>query len=380
MEKALSIFSPLKLLACAGIVLLLVPPVRQIAVPAINYYWFYLFVMSFLLCFVLVPPAAFFGKKAGLIDAPDTERKHHLEPTPLTGGVAIYAAFAICILINFQFSVQMKAILVGSSLIFFVGLLDDRFSLPAWVRLVAQFGAALLLIAFEVRVSFIPDYLGGVFTETVITLIWLIGITNSMNFIDGMDGLAGGTSMIYSIFFAVIALVSHQYYLMFLAVALTGSSLGFFFYNFRPGRNALIFLGDSGATFLGFLLASFAIMGDWGMSGMTDILVPVLIMSVLIFDMTLTTVIRVGTGEVKSVGQWLAYTGRDHVHHRLLTLGYSKSVAALIFFAVSVAFGLEAVVMFLAPARLSIIILVHSILAFGIIGFILVAKTNGKPK
>jgi UDP-GlcNAc:undecaprenyl-phosphate GlcNAc-1-phosphate transferase len=380
MEKAISFFSPLKLLAFAGIVILLLPRIHQAVVPTSNYYWVYLFGWSFLLCYVLVPPAVFLGKKVGLIDAPDAERKHHEEPTPLTGGIAIYTAFVICILINFQFSVQMKAILVGSSIIFFVGLLDDRFSLPAWVRLVAQIGAALLLIAFEVRISFIPDFLGGVYTETIITLIWLIGITNSMNFIDGMDGLAAGTSMIYSIFFAIIALISHQYYLMFLAVALTGSSLGFFLYNFRPGRHALIFLGDSGATFLGFLLASFAIMGDWGMSGITDILIPVLIMSVLIFDMTLTTVVRVGTGEVKNIGQWLAYTGRDHVHHRLQTLGYSKGVAALIFFAVSVAFGLEAVVMFLAPVRLSIIILAHSILAFCIIGFILAAKTNGKPK
>jgi UDP-GlcNAc:undecaprenyl-phosphate GlcNAc-1-phosphate transferase len=380
MEKALSFFSPFRILAYAGIVILLFPPIHQMAAHTASLYWVYLLGWSFLLCYAIVPPAVLLGKKAGLIDAPDEERKHHKEPTPLTGGVAIYTAFVICIFINFQFSVQMKAILVGSSVIFFVGLLDDRFSLPTWVRLVAQIGAALLLIAFEVRISFIPDYLGGVYTETIITLIWFIGITNSMNFIDGMDGLAAGTSMIYSIFFAIIALISRQYYLMSLAVALTGASLGFFLYNFRPGRHARIFLGDSGATFLGFLLASFAIMGDWGMSGITDILVPVLIMSVLIFDMTLTTVVRVGTGEVKSIGQWLAYTGRDHVHHRIQTLGYSNSLAALIFFAVSVAFGLEAVVMFLAPARLSIIILAHSILAFCIIGFILAAKTNGKPK
>ncbi|MBN1127984.1 MAG: undecaprenyl/decaprenyl-phosphate alpha-N-acetylglucosaminyl 1-phosphate transferase, partial [Chitinispirillaceae bacterium] len=218
-----------------------------------------------------------------------------------------------------------------------------------------------------------------VYVETIITLIWLIGITNSMNFIDGMDGIAAGTSMIYSSFFAIIALISSQYYLMFLAVALTGASLAFFLYNFRPKKSALIFLGDSGATFLGFLLASFAILGDWGKSSLTDILVPVLIMSVLIFDMTLTTVVRIATGGVKSFSQWLTYTGRDHVHHRLLTLGYSKSTAALVFFAVSVSFGLEAVVMYLAPVQLSVLILLHSIIAFIIIGFILVARTNGRP-
>jgi UDP-GlcNAc:undecaprenyl-phosphate GlcNAc-1-phosphate transferase len=210
--------------AYLGIVALFLPWVQKAAVLTFHYYWGYLFLCSFLFCFVLVPVCMLLGRKIGLIDSPDSLRKHHESPTPLTGGLAIYCAFIACILINFQFSVQMKAILVSSTAIFFIGLLDDRFSLPAWVRLLTQIGAAVLLIAFDIRISFVPDWLGGVYTEAVITLIWLIGITNSMNFIDGMDGLAAGTSMIYSIFFAIIALISHQYYLMFLAVALTGSS------------------------------------------------------------------------------------------------------------------------------------------------------------
>jgi UDP-GlcNAc:undecaprenyl-phosphate GlcNAc-1-phosphate transferase len=377
-DRPPALFSFRQLAACAGIAVLLLPWIRHWMMSSNQRSGLYLFLCGFLFCYVLIPLAVRAGRRFGFIDDPDTERKHHARPTPLTGGLAIYAAFSLCILINFQFSLQMKAILAASSIIFFVGLLDDRFSLPAWARLVAQIAAAALLMAFDVRVSFVPDFLGGVYLEALITLVWLIGITNSMNFIDGMDGAAAGTSMIYSIFFSVIALISHQFYLMFLAIALTGSSLGFFVYNFRPKKNALIFLGDSGATFLGFLLASFAIMGDWGVDSITDILIPVLIMSVLIFDMTLTTVVRVACGEVRSIGQWIAYTGRDHVHHRLLTLGYPKSAAALIFFAVSIAFGLEAVVMYLAPARLSFIILAHSIIAFVIIGFILAAKTNGK--
>ena len=377
-EKQLRLFSPAKIAAYIGIIVLVLPWVKDRIMSSNQLSTLYLFACGFLFCYVLIPFAVRAGRKFDLIDEPDSDRKHHAQATPLTGGLAIYAAFALCILINFQFSVQMKAILVGSSIIFFVGLLDDRFSLPAWVRLVAQLAAALLLVFFEVRVSFVPDWLGGVYVETIITLLWLIGITNSMNFIDGMDGIAAGTSIIYSIFFFIIALISHQFYLMFLAIALTGSSLGFFVYNFRPKKHALIFLGDSGATFLGFLLASFAIMGDWGMDSITDILIPVLIMSVLIFDMTLTTIVRIAGGEVKSFGQWLAYTGRDHVHHRLLTLGFPKSAAALIFFAVSISFGLEAVVMYLAPTRLSLTILAHSIIAFIIIGFILAAKTNGK--
>ncbi|MBN1131161.1 MAG: hypothetical protein JXA71_19380, partial [Chitinispirillaceae bacterium] len=144
MEKTLSFFSPIKLAAYAFLIVLLLPVVQRAVGQAIPLYWLYLLASSFLICFSIVPIAIIFGRKTGLIDAPDSERKHHETPTPLTGGLAIYLAFAICILINFEFSLQMKAILVASSLIFFVGLLDDRFSLPAWVRLLTQVGAAVL--------------------------------------------------------------------------------------------------------------------------------------------------------------------------------------------------------------------------------------------
>jgi UDP-GlcNAc:undecaprenyl-phosphate GlcNAc-1-phosphate transferase len=231
------------------------------------------------------------------------------------------------------------------------------------------------VIYFGVRITFIPDFLGGIYVETAITLLWLIGITNSMNFIDGMDGLAAGSCVIYSLFFAIIAIMTRQFYMMYLAIAIGGSCMGFFPYNFRKNRPALMFLGDGGSTFLGFLLASFAILGEWG-TNILDLAVPVLIMSVLIFDMTLTTVVRIYSGEVKSFGQWLHYTGRDHFHHRIVSLGLSPRHAAALFFVVSICFGIEALTVLFADMLTSALVLLHSILVFLILGIILVFRNK----
>lgn len=362
---------------CGVLVMLLLPPVRRIAEIHKASYACYLGALSFCLAFLLVPVMIQLGRATGLVDVPDSERKLHREATPLSGGLAIYVAFAASILLNFHFSVEMKAILVGSTIVLMVGLADDRWKVSAKIRLLAQVAVSLLLVIFGVRVTFVPPSLGGIYSETLITIIWLVGITNSMNFIDGMDGLASGTGIIYSAFFGIVALITRQPYMMFLAVALAGSTLGFFPYNFRGKRPARVFLGDSGATFLGFLLASFAILGEWGDS-IVDLAIPVLIMSLLIFDMTLTTIVRVHSGEVRTFGQWLHYAGRDHVHHRLSQLGLGKVAATMAFFIVSLSFGLEALVLLYSDVWASLLVLGHSFLAFCLIGLILVVRTNGK--
>lgn len=337
----------------------------------------YLILLSFFWTYLLMPFLIKLSFKIGLLDKPDESRKTHKQPTSLAGGVAIYIAFALTILFNFHFSLQMKAILVASAIIFTVGLIDDIGKISAKVRLLGQLVAASILIYYGVRVTFVPDWMGGIFTEIVITLIWLIGITNSMNFIDGINGLASGSCIIYCVFFAIVSIITKQTYMMFLVVTVAGSCLGFFIYNFRYKKPAWVFLGDSGSTFLGFFLASIAILGEWGNS-IVDITIPVLIMSVLIFDMTLTTIVRIYTGEVKTFGQWIHYTGRDHLHHRLSDLGLGDGFAALVIFGVSICFGLEALVLKSAHFYESIILLLHSAMAFFIIAVVLIYRKNGK--
>jgi UDP-GlcNAc:undecaprenyl-phosphate/decaprenyl-phosphate GlcNAc-1-phosphate transferase len=367
-----------RVLMALALAVLLLPPVRRYCELLPSIHWAYLLAHGFLIAFLLMPIMIRLAPGLKLIDKPDTKRKRHSRPTPVIGGIAIYLAFAATILLNFHFSAEMKGILIGCSLLFVVGVLDDRFGLPAWLRLLCQVGASLYLVYAGVHVTFVPAaWVGGVagktIIEAIITIAWLVGITNSMNFIDGMDGLASGTSIIYSIFFSVISVLTGQGYMMYLAAAIAGSCLGFFPYNFRKNQPAQAFLGDSGATILGFVLASFAILGEWGAS-IVDIVVPVLIMSVLIFDMTLTTVLRIHSGEVRNFSQWLRFTGRDHFHHRLASLGFDDRAAALLFFGVSVCFGLAAVALLFSTVWVAWVILAHSILAFTIVGIILVRK------
>lgn len=382
MISEINLFSFPRFIAYGAAVFIFVPGVRIFAESNTVLNSVYLFFLSFLLCFISMPFLIRLGERLRLVDCPDEERKRHKRPTPLTGGIAIYCAFVGTMLLNFHFSVEVKAILVSSTIIFLVGLADDRWGTSAAMRLIVQVGAALFLALYGVRMTFVPVWLGGIYVEVVITVIWIIGITNSMNFIDGMDGLASGSSIIYSLFFAIIGIITKQYYMLFLTIAIAGSCMGFFLHNFRKNKPALVFLGDSGSTFLGFLLASFAILGTWGPS-IVDIVIPILIMSVLIFDMSLTTIVRIYTKEVRNFSQWLHYTGRDHFHHRLEGLGISKNQATGLFFAFSICFGIEALAILFASVLVSILILVHTILTFIIIGTILVVrnkKTDTNPK
>jgi UDP-GlcNAc:undecaprenyl-phosphate/decaprenyl-phosphate GlcNAc-1-phosphate transferase len=375
MDEKIRIVTPGRVIACLLVVIMALPVFTPLTESSGVVQSIHLVLLSFLLCYILVPFCIVAGKKLGIMDMPDEERKKHITPTPLTGGVAIYLSFVATILLNFHFSVEVKAILVSSTLIFVIGLIDDRWGMPANLRLLAQLAASLLIVLFGVRVTFVPDLLGGVYVETLITILWFIGITNAMNFIDGMDGLAAGSAIIYSFFFGLTAFISKQGYMMLLSIAIAGSCMGFIIYNFRRGKPALIFLGDSGSTFLGFLLASFAILGNWGDS-IIDIVIPVLIMSVLIFDMTLTTILRIYKKEVKNFAEWVRYTGRDHFHHRLASLGLTKSQSTMIFFGVSICFGVEALAILFADVLVSMLILLHSILTFIILALLLVYPKN----
>jgi UDP-GlcNAc:undecaprenyl-phosphate/decaprenyl-phosphate GlcNAc-1-phosphate transferase len=375
MQSEIKLLSFYRFLAFALVITLLIPVVHIFAEKNHFVYSAYLILLSFLASYVIMPFLVLLGNSTGLVDHPDEARKKHVTPTSLVGGLAIYCAFIVTLLLNFHFSEELKAIVIGSSVIFFLGIADDVWGLSASIRLIVQMAASLFVILSGVRMTFVPDSLGGVYCETILTMIWLIGITNAMNFIDGMDGIASGSAIIYSIFFSIIAFISNQTYLLFMTLTVAGSCLGFLPYNLRMNKPALVFLGDSGSTFLGFLLASFAILGDWGDS-IIDVVIPILILSVLIFDMTLTTTFRIVTGEVKNFKQWIHYTGRDHLHHRLIDLGITKRQATWLFFGISITFGIEALAILFADVLVSVLILVHSIMTFFILGVLLVFQNR----
>ncbi|MBZ0263661.1 undecaprenyl/decaprenyl-phosphate alpha-N-acetylglucosaminyl 1-phosphate transferase [bacterium] len=334
-------------------------------------HWLYIFVFSFSLSNLLTPLSIRFSFILGWLDIP-AGRKAHIAPTPLLGGAAILGAFGIALIANFSFSWEMKGVGIATTLIWFVGLLDDKYEIPAKVKLLVQVVAVSILIFFNVHVTFMPATWWGDWTEYLITAFWVIGITNAVNFLDGMDGLAAGMSAIISFFLGLVAIQTAQPYFGFVAIALLGSCVGFLPYNFRRSRRAAIFLGDSGSTMLGFALASTVLMGTWAENNIASIIVPILLLGVPIFDMTLTTVIRFATGQVRTFGEWLAYTGRDHFHHRLADLGIGRFSAVMVIYTITFYLGISAVVLKEVRGIDALLVLLQATILFLIITFFMI--------
>ncbi|MBI2457704.1 MAG: undecaprenyl/decaprenyl-phosphate alpha-N-acetylglucosaminyl 1-phosphate transferase [candidate division NC10 bacterium] len=329
----------LLVLGLAGFLLLPVPRTTWHTVYGAR--WAYILVVSSLIAFGLTPILIRLAYFLEVVDLP-VGRKVHLEPTPLLGGVAIYTAFGISILANSILDGQVLAIMVGGTLLVVVGILDDVRSVPAGVKLLGQLLAAATVMQTGVVLTLFPQSVAGTVANAALTLLWLLGITNAMNFFDGMDGLATGLSIITAGLLGFFAHLTFQPFLGWFAAAIVGSCLGFLPFNFRPKRPAAIFLGDSGSPFLGFVLAALAVKGEWAPDNIIDIGAPVLIFWVFIFDMTHITLTRILTGKVRSFREWIAYVGRDHLHHRLEALLGSKRQTVLLIYLLSVSMGLAA--------------------------------------
>ena len=322
--------------------------------------WVYILVVSGLIAFGLTPLVIRLAHAFDVLDVP-ASRKVHSAPTPLLGGLAIYVAFTTAILANSIFDYQVSAILIGGSLLVIVGILDDILDIPALVKLVAQLIAAAIVIGSGVAITLFPRFWFGNFVDTILTIVWLLGITNAMNFFDGMDGLATGLSIISASFLGLFAFLSFQPFLGWFSAALVGSCLGFLPFNFRRKGPALVFLGDAGSTFLGFTLAALAVKGDWAENNIIDIGAPILIFWVFIYDMTYITVARILSGKVRSFRDWIAYVGRDHLHHRLASLLGSKRQAVFLVFLFSVCTGLAAIALVHASTMEAVILILQAV-------------------
>lgn len=307
--------------------------------------WFYILLFSFIISFVSTPIIKLIAEKINIYDKPNLRKVHHTS-TPLLGGIAVYIAFAIAVVYNDVFSVELKGIAIGATIIFILGIVDDIVGLPAIVKLTVQSMATFIMIIYGVVADFLPDTLWGHACEIIITYVGVLGITNALNFFDGMDGLATGLTAITALFLGFLAIQTSQHFLMFLSIALLGSCLGFLPYNFRLKEPALIFLGDGGSTFMGFMLAGLTVMGGWGAEDpIKAYTMPILLLGVLIFDMTYLTISRIATKRVRNFSEWLDFTGKDHLHHRIASLGFSNRRTVLFIFLIDAALGLGAIVL-----------------------------------
>ena len=299
--------------------------------------WLFLFAFAFLIALLLTPAMKLVAARLKIMDVPD-ERRIHKKPMPKLGGLAIYISYVLVIFLNFDFSIELKGVVIGGTIILLIGLIDDIKSISASWKLAGQLCATFVLMLCKVKLNILPDIWWANVGEIVLTFIWVVGITNAVNFFDGMDGLATGLTAICALSFFSVAQMTGQSYLGYITIVLTGSCLGFLIFNFKP---ASIFLGDAGSTFLGFTLAGIAIMGGWAENNPKVALsLPLLILGIFIFDMTYITISRILRGRVKSFREWIEYTGKDHLHHRLVSLGFSETQTVLFIYLITLCLGI----------------------------------------
>jgi UDP-GlcNAc:undecaprenyl-phosphate GlcNAc-1-phosphate transferase len=276
----------------------------------------------------------------GFIDQPSA-RKVHTQPTPRLGGAAIYVGcIAALLALSDRFYVpQLVSILVGATLVSFLGIWDDRRGLRPLLKLLGQVAATGILIMSGIQVGFLRNpvlNLGA-------TMLWMVGITNALNLLDNMDGLSGGVATVACIFFLLLAAMSGQYLVGSLAAALLGACVGFLYYNLNP---ATIFMGDTGSLFIGFVLAALGIKLRFPDNvAFVTWMIPVVVLGLPIFDTTLVVISRLRRGLNP-----LTTPGKDHVSHRLVLMGATKREAVLMLYLVCCALGVVA--MFLTQASI----------------------------
>lgn len=304
--------------------------------------WLYILLFAFLGTGALTPLLVQAAHHWKLVDTP-TDRKIHAQPTPRLGGIAVYGGFVGSVMLNSILPDWMTAILAAGSLLLIIGVIDDLRELPASVKLIGQLAAAGIVIASGKVLTLFPVGPVGDAANIMLTLLWIVGITNAFNFFDGMDGLATGLAVLMAGFMGAVAFETNQAGLGWLAIAMIGAGLGFLPYNFRGREPAVIFLGDGGSTFIGFILACLAVKGNWADSSpIVSFSNPLLIFGVLIYDMVHITVERVVTGKVHNVKEWLDYVGKDHLHHRLERALGSRQASVAMIFLLTICLGLAA--------------------------------------
>jgi UDP-GlcNAc:undecaprenyl-phosphate GlcNAc-1-phosphate transferase len=261
-------------------------------------------------------------------------------------------------------------ILVGGTLILILGIVEDIWGVSAQARIGCQLIIALGMIVSGVRVDFLPGTAWGNAIEVLITCLWIVGLTNAYNYLDGLDGLASGSASINLFFFAIILYGTGQYALGLIAVILIAGCLGFLPYNLH--RKNKIFLGEAGSTFLGFTLACIGIQGTWAQDNAVRLFIPILILGVPIFDMIFTTVMRVREGKVKTIIEWLQYGGKDHFHHYLVDVGLSTWGAVLFIYAITISLGISAYMVSNDKFQEGLLTIAQSAIIFWVIAVLMV--------
>lgn len=303
------------------------------------------FALAMALSFMLTPVAKSFAFRVGAIDVPKDNRRMHKKPIPRLGGIAIFTAFfvsVICLTVDFIDN-QVRGVLLGALIIVVLGVVDDVLALKPLIKGIPQIFAVFLPVFFGVRIEKLPNFLSGdayvslpLILQYVITMIWIMAILNAVNLIDGLDGLACGVSTIMSLCLAAIAYLLHDYVVCILATALAGACIGFLPYNLNPAK---LFMGDTGAMFIGYTLGCLMVLGPFQVSDIITFAVPFLILGLPIFDMAFAAVRRILSGRSPFSGD------KKHLHHKLVAIGLSQRKAVAVLYSISAILGIIAVML-----------------------------------
>lgn len=333
--------------------------------------------LSGLISFASTPVVKRMAYKVGAVDVPKDGRRMHDHPIPRLGGLAIALAFILTTLLTVRLDQQMQGILLGSIIILVLGVLDDSLTLPAMPKFIVQIIAAIVVVAHGCTIRFITnpfsshvgDYIDLGAWAVPVTIIWIVTLTNAVNFIDGLDGLAVGVSGISAATMLVIALLVAQENVATIMAALLGACLGFIPYNKNPAK---IFMGDTGATFLGFILSAMSIQGMFKLYAVISFVVPFLILGIPIFDISFAVLRRLAKHQNPMQAD------RGHIHHRLIDMGFSQKQTVAITYTLTGILGLAAVLL-ASSGEVKTLILIGTVIVVGALGIMVIFGPSHRP-
>ena len=313
--------------------------------------------------------------RIGAVDVPKDNRRMHDHPIPRMGGLAIFFGFLLSVLVFLPLTLQLRSMLLGAVVIVILGIFDDIYALSAKLKFMVQIFAALLAVLGGNQITVLSNI--NIFSSEPywelgwlsypITVLWIVAITNAVNLIDGLDGLACGVSTISSMTLLVIALIVSEPDVAILTAALAGACIGFLPYNLNPAK---IFMGDTGSTFLGFILATVSVQGLFKFYTIISFAVPFLMLALPIFDTCFAILRRVSRGQSPMAPD------RGHIHHRLIDMGFSQKQAVAVLYVISAILGLSAVVLTTNGTVRAMLFLVALCVAGGMAGMIFLNHSN----
>ncbi len=335
--------------------------------------------VAFLTSFLSVPFVKNIAFKAGAVDIPKDSRRMHKSPIPRMGGLSIFYGFIVSILCFGNFDKQLWSIIAGALIIVIIGIIDDIKSLPASVKLLAQIISAAIPVFMGSRIHFVSiPFIDSAATNIVfsdilsyiLSILWIVAVTNAVNLIDGLDGLAAGVSSIASLSILFISLINENPFVTLISVCLVGASLGFLPYNLNPAK---IFMGDTGSTFLGYIMAVMSIQGMFKSYTVITFILPVLILGLPLFDTSFAIIRRVIRHKP------IMEADRGHLHHRLIDMGFNQKQTVSVLYTISALLGLSAIVMEGYDTLTGVFLLI-SVIVFVLLAIIFAGKPMPNQK